>query len=171
MTRALPRDHDMKPAGRREAISAIDFLRRHDSAAAMLPAAERLVNLRQDLLALMPATLRQTCDVSGFDDETVVLRVSSASAAAKIRQTLPRLRDGLLERGWKVNAIRMRVQPRISSVESTGWKSGRAPDMGAAGIAAFAVLDSGLEDSPLKTAVARLLGRRGAAAVKRGTTR
>ena len=150
----------MKSTARREAAPAIDFLRRHESAAAMLPAAERLVRLRQDLLALMPATLRQTCDVSAFDEETVVLRVSSASAAAKIRQTLPRLQEGLLGRGWKVNAIRMRVQPRISVVESRPWRSDRTSDMAAAGIAAFAALDRSLEDSPLKAAVARLLGRR-----------
>lgn len=150
----------MTSTARREAASAIDFLRRHESTAAMLPAAERLVKLRQDLLALIPATLWQTCEVSGFDDETVVLRVSSASAAAKLRQTLPRLRDGLLDRGWKVNAIRMRVQPRISFVESTAWKSNRAADMGAAGLDAFAALDRSLEESPLKTAVARLLDRR-----------
>ena len=152
----------MKPGRRRDAASAIDFLRRHEGAAAMLPAAERLVRLRQDLLALMPAPLRGVCDVSGFDEETVNLRVFSASAAAKLRQTLPRLRDGLLDRGWKVNAIRVRVQPRISIEESRAWHAPQGADMSAAGVAAFAALDGDLDtaESPLKAAVARLLRRR-----------
>lgn len=155
----------MKPSRRRDAASAIDFLRRHEGAAAMLPAAERLVRLRQDLLALMPAPLRGVCDVSGFDDETVNLRVFSASAAAKLRQTLPRLRDGLLDRGWKVNAIRVRVQPRVLVEESSSWKPQQGTDMSAAGVSAFAALDRDLDadESPLKAAVARLLRRRRAA--------
>ena len=152
----------MKSGRRRDTATAMDFLRRHEGAAAMLPTAERLVRLRQDLLALMPAPLRNVCDVSNFDDDTVHLRVFSASAAAKLRQTLPRLRDGLLDRGWKVNAIRVRVQPRISDAESITWKAPQGADMAAAGIAAFAALDRHLEadESPLKAAVARLLTRR-----------
>ncbi len=152
----------MKPTHRRDAAAAIDFLRRHEGAAAMLPAAERLVRLRYDLLALMPAPLRGVCDVAGCDDDTVNLRVFSASAAAKLRQTLPRLRDGLLDRGWKVNAIRVRVQPRDSIEESISWKAPQGAGMSAAGVSAFAALDRDLDpgDSPLKAAVARLLHRR-----------
>ena len=126
----------------------------------MLPAAQRLLRLREDLFALMPAALREICDVSGVDDETVVLRVSSAGAAAKIRQTLPRIRDGLIDRGWKVNAIRIRVQPRISYNDSRSWKASATTSIPQRGMEAFAALSARLEDSSLKSAVDRLLRRR-----------
>ncbi len=142
------------------ATSAIEFLQRHDQAAALLPAAQRLLKLRQDVLALMPSALREVCEVSGFDDETVMLRVSSAGAAAKLRQTLPRIRDGLLSRGWKVNAIRMRVQPKLSSGVSTTWRAPSMTSIPQGALDAFAALNVTLEDSALKSAVERLIRRR-----------
>jgi len=142
------------------ATSAIDFLQRHEGAAGLLPAAQRLLKLRRDLLALMPAALRGLCEVSGFDDETVMLQVSSAGAAAKLRQTLPRIRDGLIDRGWKVNAIRMRVQPRTSSGISTTWKSPSTTAIPGGALDAFSALNSKLEHPALKSAVERLIRRR-----------
>ncbi len=151
----------MKPTRGHTATSAIDFLQRHDGAAGLLPAAQRILELRQDLLALIPASLRETCEVSGFDDEVVAVRVSSAGAAAKLRQTLPRVRDGLLDRGWKVSAIRIRVQPTRSPIVSTTWMAPSQAAIPVGGVAAFADLGRGLEASPLKTAVERLVRRRG----------
>ncbi len=144
---------------RREPASAIDFLKRHDGTAAMLPAAERFLDLQRDALALVPATMRGVCEVGSFDGGTVTLRVSSASAAAKLRQTLPRLSDGLRGRGWKVDAIRIRIQPR-TQVDDAVRPPSREMAMSAAGLAAFAALGGRLEESPLKAAVARLLARR-----------
>ena len=140
--------------------SVLDFLHRDEGAAGLLPSAQRLLGLRQDLLALMPVTLRDHCEVSGFDEEIVVLRVTSAGAAAKLRQTLPRLRDGLIDRGWKVNAIRMRVQPRKSPVASTTWRAPTLATIPTAGVDSFAALNRSLDDSPLKAAVERLIRRR-----------
>ena len=140
--------------------TVLDFLQRHDGAAGLLPAAQRILALRADLLALMPATLRSTCEVSGFDDDTVTVKVSSASAAAKLRQTLPRLRDGLLERGWKVSAIQMRVQPRGAAAESTTWRAPADAAIPTSGVDAFVELNRRLEEPALKSAVERLIARR-----------
>lgn len=155
----------MKPIPRRGASrattpSVIDFLQRHEGAAGLLPAAQRLLKLREDVVALMPEALRQTCEVAGFDDETVVLRVASAGAAAKLRQTLPRISAGLLDRGWKVSAIRMRVQPRGSLVVSTTWKAPSTTAIPAGGVDAFEELRGKLDESPLRSAVERLIRRR-----------
>lgn len=149
-----------RPASGRTATTVIEFLQRHDEAAGLLPAAQRILNLRQDVLALMPARLRDTCEVSGFNEETVTVRVSSAGAAAKLRQTLPRLQAGLIDRGWKVNAIRVRVQPGGSSTISTAWVAPSQAAIPVSGVAAFASLNDILESSPLKAAVERLLRRR-----------
>ncbi|MEO8937126.1 MAG: DciA family protein [Burkholderiaceae bacterium] len=154
------KSYPRQPSPRHSPTSVLEFLQRDDGAAGLLPAAQRMLKLREDLLALMPAKLGENCEVSGFDDETVVLRVSSAGAAAKLRQTLPRLRDGLLHRGWKVNAIKMRVQPLGSSTVSTTWRASSQTAIPQDGVDAFAALHSQLEDSPLKSAVERLLRRR-----------
>ena len=155
----------MKPFPRRRspaagATTALEFLQRHDGTAGLLPAAQRLLKLRRDLLALMPAALRDLCEVSGFDEETVVLRVSSAGAAAKLRQTLPRIRDGLIDRGWKVNAIRMRVQPKTSPGISTTWRAPSTTAIPVDALDAFADLNGKLEHPALKSAVERLIRRR-----------
>jgi hypothetical protein len=46
------------------------------------------------------------------DDKGWTLIAANASVAAKLRQLQPRLEDELLERGWQVSAIRIRVQGR-----------------------------------------------------------
>ena len=156
MMKSFPRQRT--PAA--SATTALEFLQRHDGAAGLLPAAQRLLKLRRDVLALMPSALRDVCEVSGFDDETVVLQVSSAGAAAKLRQTLPRIRDGLIGRGWKVNAIRMRVQPKTSSGISTTWRAPSTTAIPLGAIDAFADLNEKLEHPALKSAVERLVRRR-----------
>jgi hypothetical protein len=145
---------------RHNPTSVIDFLQRHDGAAGLLPVAERLLKLKQDLFAAMPATLRDSCEVTGFDDATVLLRVASASAAAKLRQTLPRLQESLAERGWKVDGIRVRVKPRAATDASVNWTSPNRPGISSSGVAAFEDLGQQLEDSPLRAAVERLVRRR-----------
>ncbi len=150
----------MKPNPKDATAPVIDFLRRHDGAAALLPAALRNLRLGQDTLALMPAVFRETCEVAGCDDGVLILRVSSAGAAAKLRQTLPRLRDGLLDRGWQVSSIRVRVQPRTADARAAVRKQKNDAAISSQGLAAFADLRNALEDSPLKTAVERLIKRR-----------
>lgn len=152
----------MKPTPRGLAPTIIEFLRRNDGAGNLLPTAERVLELRQDVLAIVPAVLRETCEIAVFTDETLTLRVTSAGAAAKLRQTLPRLREGLLDRGWQVNVIRLRVQA-FDSVElsrscATLPKHAQIP---VDAVAAFSELATQLSDSPLKDAVSRLVRRRG----------
>ena len=150
----------MKPNPQQIAAPIIDFLRRHESAAALVPAALRNLKLGQDTLALMPRVLRESCEVAGCDDGVLILRVSSAGAAAKLRQTLPRLRDGLLDRGWQVSSIRVRVQPRTADTQAEIRKPNNDAAISSEGLSAFADLRNALAESPLKVAVERLIKRR-----------
>ena len=150
----------MKQALRGLAPTIFEFLRGNDGVGNLLPAAARILELRQDLLAIVPAVLRETCEVAEFTDETLSLRVSSAGAAAKLRQMLPRLREGLLDRGWQVNAIRLRVQAIASLELSNSCASGpKRAQMPADALAAFGKLDENLADSPLREAIRRLVKR------------
>ncbi len=138
----------------------MDFLARHDASAGLLPTAERLLKLREDLFAAMPPSLRTSCEVTGCDDSVVVLCVTSASAAAKLRQTLPRLQEGLVARGWRVEGIRIRVKPRLRDGEPAHVRSSTRAAISSTGVAAFEELGHRLDDSPLRAAVERLVRRR-----------
>lgn len=150
----------MKPNPKDASAPIIDFLRRHDGAASLLPAALRNLRLGQDTLALMPKVLRDGCEVAGCDDGIVILRVSSAGAAAKLRQTLPRLLEGLIDRGWQVSSIRVRVQPGAAGTRREPGNKKNDATISSEGLAAFADLRHTLADSPLKAAVDRLIRRR-----------
>jgi Dna[CI] antecedent, DciA len=145
----------------RTARTVIDFLNRHDTAAALVPAAQRALDLKKDLLMLLPTALREGCEAAGCDDGVLNLRVASASAAAKLRQTLPRIQSGLVDRGWEVSAIRIRIQPPDPAL-LTGSRTphGRGTDLSAHGVDAFAGLHGTLDESPLRDAVERLVRRR-----------
>ena len=138
----------------------IEFLQRDEAASGLLPTARRALALRSDLQALLPGALRDRCDVSAFDAETLVLAVPSAGIATKLRQTLPRLQDGLVSRGWKVSAIRIRVQPKGTPVVSSTWITGSGTAIPPGALDAFVALRETLHKSPLRSAVERLIGRR-----------
>ena len=75
--------------------------------------AELARDSRARLLAvepLIPVALRATIKPGPIDGETWCLLVSSTAAAAKLRQLTPTLEVALRSRGWKVNAIRVKVQ-------------------------------------------------------------
>jgi hypothetical protein len=59
---------------------------------------------------LLPAALASHVKPGPVDDDCWTLLVANASVAAKLRQLLPRLEDGLRGRGWQVIPIRIRVQ-------------------------------------------------------------
>jgi len=145
----------------RAARTVIDFLNRHDTAAALVPAAQRALDLKKDLLMLLPTALREGCEAAGCDDGVLNLRVASASAAAKLRQTLPRIQSGLVDRGWEVSSIRIRIQPPDPTLAGDSRTvTAHGIDISAGGVAAFANLHDSLAESPLKDAVDRLVRRR-----------
>ncbi len=150
----------MKQKMRGTSVPVLDFLGRQGGAATLLPAARRLIDLRQDVLALMPAALRGACEVTGDDRGVLQLRVASAGVAAKLRQTLPRIERGMTERGWQVSSIQVRVQPNAGPDDFAPAPRRSGVPMSAKGVDAFATLERSLADSPLRDAVHRLLGRR-----------
>lgn len=136
-----------------------DFLRSHDRLAALLGVAERLAALERDCASLLPA-MAGTCRVLHLDGGQLVLSVPSAAYAAKLKQQLPKLQDGLAKRGWQVNAIRLKVQAGKMFEKSRPSKQLLLPVQAAQ---AFSELDRSLADSPanqaLKTALRSLLER------------
>lgn len=142
-----------------KARDAADFLRSNSALSAILPAASRLVTLQLECAAILPGMFR-SCEVLHLGEGQLTLRTPNAALAAKLKQSLPKLQDQLVLRGWQVNTIRIKVQvkapapptpPRIPPVLPT-----RA-------VSAFAALEQTLENSPrnlaLKTAIESIIRR------------
>jgi hypothetical protein len=136
-----------------------DYLRAHDKMAALLPAAARLATLQKDCAAILPA-LFDVCSVMQFDAGQLVLASPNAAMASKAKQQLPKLQESLLQRGWQVNAIKIKVQVRRPEEKPVPQKRIALPPQA---ISALAELRNTLEDSPqneaLKSALESLLQR------------
>ena len=85
-------------------------------AAGNAPSLARLTELVADSNArlqaigpLIPEALRPAVKAGPIDGESWCLLVSSNAAAAKIRQLIPLIQARLLNEGWKVTAIRLKI--------------------------------------------------------------
>jgi len=58
---------------------------------------------------LIPETLRPAVKAGPIDGETWCLLVQGNAAAAKVRQLIPRIQSRLLQEGWKVTSIRLKM--------------------------------------------------------------
>ena len=129
---------------RRGAVGATDFLRRDDKMAALLPAIERMAALQKDCAAALPAMF-QFCDILAFEDGQLVLSTPNASLAAKLKQQLPKLQETLARRGWRVAAVKLKVQ-MMKPAEIK--EQMRSLSLTEAAVTAFDELGDALEPSP-----------------------
>ncbi|GAB3426946.1 DUF721 domain-containing protein [Massilia solisilvae] len=90
-------------------FGATEFLRANDRMAALLPAAMRMARLQSDCAALLPAMF-SACDVLSFQEGALVLAVPSSALAARLKQQTLKLQNGLQQRGWQVDSIKLKVQ-------------------------------------------------------------
>ncbi len=80
------------------------------------PALARLSGLVQEssqrlkaIESLIPEALRPAVQAGPIDDDVWCLLVSSNAAAAKVRQLLPLMQTRLIDKGWKVTSIRLKI--------------------------------------------------------------
>ena len=143
-----------------------DILQKSQPIGALMPTVERHLALQRDVALVLQPLLQpllggnqrlnplDLCCVLRLDQGTLSLAVRNASLAARFRQVLPRLEAGLGRSGWKVSAIRLRVQPE-SFIEKTGnYVQKTFPGTG---LAAFSELLQTLPPSELRSAVASLV--------------
>jgi hypothetical protein len=137
----------------------VDFLRAHDRMAALLPAVARMAALQKDCVATLPA-LFETCSVMQYEAGQLVLATPNNALAAKLKQQLTKLQDGLLSRGWQVSAIKIKVQVGNISQKTIPKKQIALPSQA---LGALEVLNKSLESSPgnaaLKAAISTMLKR------------
>lgn len=155
-SRTSPRiPHSAKPAGKQ----ATAFLAGHEQMAMLLPAAARIAALQKDCAAVLPA-LFPACAVLHLQEGQLFLATPTAALAAKLKQQLPKLQSGLIQRQWQVNSIKIKVQPSNSYSDVTKMKQILLPREA---MSAIAQLEQSLAESPrnrdLKAALARMLER------------
>lgn len=62
------------------------------------------------ILPLIPAGIHSQLQAGPWDGDTWCLLVRNSASAARLRQLDPLMRTQLLNGGWKVNAIRIKIQ-------------------------------------------------------------
>ena len=129
--------------------------------ATLLPAIMRLAKLQEECSSVLPA-LFDACSVMRFDDDQLTIGVPNAALAAKLKQQLPKLQENLLQRGWQVSAIRIKVQVRKIDEKIIRQKEIEMPNKA---LSAFENLRNTLGKSPgnqaLTDALSNMLKRHG----------
>lgn len=123
--------------------------------------ARRLSDLQQLLLEATPPALAAATRVTNLKAGTLVVLADSSAVAAKLRQLAPRLLKQVQKQHAEVTGIRVDVQVKTHKIkaEDEVTKHPLPPEA----IKDLGGLAEALPPSPLKSALVRLLARRGPA--------
>lgn len=125
--------------------------------AALLPQAERLIELRRIYSELVPQQLLRSSSIVNYKRQTVVIFAENNAIAAKLKLLSPRLVNDFSKRGVEVTGIRLEVQPRQKPMNALTPK--RA-ELSAAGAESLEALARRLPDSRLRQAITELVERK-----------
>lgn len=88
------------------------YIRAHDDLGPLADRASALIEIRRIVRECLPDGLARACVVANFRQQTLVIDADNAAVAAKVRQLAQRLTARLLEKGWQISAITLRIQGR-----------------------------------------------------------
>jgi len=125
--------------------------------AALLPQAERLIELRRIYSELVPQQLLRSSSIVNYKHENVVIFAENNAIAAKLKLLSPRLVNDFSKRGVEVTGIRLEVQPRQKPLKAPTPKQAK---LSAAGAESLEALAKRLPDSRLKQAVTEMVERK-----------
>lgn len=140
------------PAPARQASHWLDD---DDTYRAVRDAARRLLAIQRDLDALAPSLRLR---ILAWRGDELWVDAPNAAMAARLRQTEPSLREGLLGKGWQVSRIRYRSQPG-QAVAPPAAEPRRIPSAGLEALAALR--DTIAPDHPMQRALTELLRHHG----------
>lgn len=134
----------------------IDFyLNSSNSLRQLADEARRIAELQQVFLKTAPQTLTQACCVKQLRAGTLFLLAENAAIAAKAKQLFPRLLTIFQKLGWQVTSIRVEVQVKETARQPVAGRARKGLSIET--IDNLERLAAGLEDSPLKQALAKLV--------------
>jgi hypothetical protein len=118
--------------------------------------AQTLLRLQRVFVEIAPAALAKSCKVAAIEQKTLVLFADNGAIAAKIKQLLPSLLKKFQQNGVEVTALQVQVQALQTPPKPP--KIHRA-DLSDAAVDSLKGLSGGLAESPLKTALERMVAR------------
>jgi hypothetical protein len=119
--------------------------------------AQWLLRLQQEFLDAAPPALAQATRVKNFREGTLFILADNAAVAAKLRQLAPRLLVIIRKNQPQITGIQVAVQVRKSQNE-VRTKS-KKETLSIDSIDKFRRLSEAVPDSPLKSAIAKLVRR------------
>jgi len=125
--------------------------------AALLPQAERLIELRRIYSELVPQQLLRCSSIVNYKQENVVIFAENNAIAAKLKLLSPRLVNDFSKRGVQVTGIRLQVQPRQEPRKEQIRKQAKLSVAGAESLEALA---RRLPESKLKQTVTEMVERK-----------
>ncbi len=128
------------------------FLNQAEGIAALMPQAERLIQLREILASLLPDSLARRCSVANFKQGRVIIFASNGAIAAKLKLMLPALSEQISRRATEVTGLEVVVQ----APQSEPQVAEKSAKISADAASELAQLSEQLPDSELKTAVSRI---------------
>jgi hypothetical protein len=132
------------------------FLNQPDAIASLMPQAQRLIELRKILAAVLPESLARHCSIANYKQGKVVIFAANSAVAAKLKLLSPGLSEELSRRAAEVTGLEVRVQP----LNSLGQVLEKSSKLSIEAAAALGRLAQQLSDSELKTALDRIARRR-----------
>lgn len=119
----------------------------------ILSRAQRLLELQQDLASMLPLPFASYVQISDLHMGTLDIIVANAAIAAKLRQSSAQLISHLQDRGYEVSGIRIKVQVTQPSPPAKPVRH----KLNQAGLQKLMELDTSLGNSPLKSALSRMI--------------
>lgn len=130
-----------------------NLLGRQPEFRAILDKSAQLSSLQRRFVATAPAYLTQGSQVSSLAFGILIVVTSNATIAAKLRQLAPDIAAKMRSKGCEVNGIQVKVQVSYLPRPSPAVPRSLTP----AAQQALEQLDHTLADSPLKSALSRML--------------
>jgi|SRR5688572_10800302 hypothetical protein len=119
--------------------------------------ARRLAELERLIFEAAPSALAEAIRIKKLRAGTLVFLADNAAVAAKLKQLAPRLLACVRKMDPEVNGIRVQVQP--AQRQKRAPRNLRKSSLGLDAIGKFQNLADGLHESPLKSALTRLVQR------------
>ncbi|KAA6131123.1 MULTISPECIES: DciA family protein [Cupriavidus] len=146
-----------------------DWLAKAGPMSSLMQAARELAALEAEVMALLPPGMRAGIAIGGVRQDTrspgqpntLLLLAAHGAAAARVRQIVPSLLARLQQRGARIDAVKVRVQPDVARGDWDVEPAERPKKTGvpAAGLNSLGELAQTLPDSPLRDAVQTMLSR------------
>ena len=138
----------------------MDYLGSHGKIASLMQTAQELSAIQKDCARILPAFF-YGCQVMRLENGTLHIGVPNQAIAARLRQQIPVLKNGLGAKNWPVSAIRLKIL--LPHHPPAAPQSFRKNDMPETAYSSFLELYGKLEAdgdrSPLHQSLRQLLER------------